>query len=419
MSIQPDIHSEQSKLIFIDSEDAEADFSPGDLAGRSSDFLLDLEESIICPANQEMYVSLYSCSIPYSFYDIRNDVNDKIRFVTNIIATSVQIIWEIDFGSKAMTQAPYYTLMSSHGNYNVTSLSKQVNLIFSELLRAGQVATGHAAATSTIQFVYAEPQGRYVMTFKNFPTGLTIQLWQGGAGYMDSEIGLPEEDTTQRIFAYDATTTNYFLQNPNVVDTSGSTHGIFLRTTLSSNATMASDTGRGTDILSHIPILVNSGEVIHSPPQSNLHKAKIGVKSINHIHIQLKDERNRPLDFNGLHTHIVLLIDFVYDRKKIIPSPFFRRQKEHFQQSINNQEHLLRQQGFKGDLSIKSSPRQVSILNPDLHSEPTNPRVDIDELKKEEEKMEEVEDIPVSSSGGLSADDVSVADVSTLLRDTI
>jgi len=42
-----------------------------------------------------------------------------------------------------------------------------------------------------------------------------------------------------------------------------------------------------------------------------------------------------------------------------------------------------------------------------------------DELKKEEEKMEDVEDIAVSSSGGLSSEDVSSADASTLLRDTI
>ena len=419
MSIQPDIHSEQSKLIYIDSEDAEADFTPNDLSGESADFLLDLEESIICPANQEMFVSMYSCSIPYSFYDIREDVNDKIRFITTIVATATSITWEIDFGDSTMTIAPYYATMASWGNYNVTTLSTQANLIFTQLLRAGQVASGHANANSTIEFVYAESQGRFIITFKDFPTGLTIQLHQQGAGYMDSEIGLPEEDTTQRLFAFDASTGNYFYQTPNVVDTSGSTHGIFLRTNLSSNSTMASDTGRSTDILAHIPILVNSGEIIHSPPQSNLHKSKVGVKTINHIHIQLKDERNRPLNFNGLHTHIVLLIDFVYDRKKIIPSPYFRRQKEHFQESIDHQKTLLKQQGFKGNLSVRSKPRSVGLLNPDIHQEPTNPRTDIDELKKEEEKMEDVEDIAVSSSGGLSSEDVSSADASTLLRDTI
>ena len=232
MSIQPDIHSEQSKLIYIDSEDAEADFSPNDLSGESADFLLDLEESIICPANQEMFVSMYSCSIPYSFFDIREDVNDKIRFITTIVATATSITWEIDFGDITMTISPYYANMASWGNYNVTTLSTQVNLIYTQLLRTGQVASGHANANSTIEFVYAESQGRFIITFKDFPTGLTIQLHQQGAGYMDSEIGLPEDDTTQRLFAFDASTGNYFYQTPNVVDTSGSTHGLFLRTNL-------------------------------------------------------------------------------------------------------------------------------------------------------------------------------------------
>jgi hypothetical protein len=428
MSLNPDPHAEQSKLIFIDSEDGEIAGDGSDLSGLSSNFILDLEESVICPANQEMLVSMYECSLPYSFYDIRNNINDKIRFKTSI-PLGASITWEIDFGSEAMSQSPYYSQMSSIGNYNVTTLSVQANLIYTTLLRTGQVATSHANAGSTIEFVYIPHNGRYMIKFDDFPTGLVIELEQQGLGYMDVEIGLPEEDTTTRLFSEVGGTGVYFLQNPNVVDTSGSTHGLFLRTNLTTNSSMDSETGRGTDILAHIPITSQAGEIIHSPPQANLHKSRVKSKTINHIHIDIRDERNRPLDFNGLHTHIVLLIDFVYDQKKIIPSPYFRRQKEHFQQNIDRQTQELRNQGFKGPLTIKSRPRRVAVNLADIAGEPHNPEVTITEektekehiqqLKDEEKKMEEIENIPVVSSGGLSSADTSAADANRLVSSTI
>ena len=434
MSVSPDLHANQSKLIFIDSEDAEADYSAGDGAGLSADFILDLEEPIICPENQIMLASMYSCSIPYSFYDIRNDVNDKIQFRIGSAIVGYET-FDIDFGA-ILAPAPYYNLMNSHGNYNVTSLSVQVNLIFTQLIRAALIANPAgpmATINSTITLDYIENKQRFVIMFNDFAAGLTVQLQQQGAGYMDSEIGLPEDDAVVRLFAATAAGTTYILPTPNVVDITGSTHGLFLRTNLASDSTIASDTGRGTDILAHIPITGNQGDIIHSSPQSNLHKSRIKVKALNHIHIQIRDERNRPMDFNGLHTHIVLLIDFVYERKKIIPDMSFRRQKEVFQHKIARNMDELAAQGFKGPIDIRAHSRPIRTREPDLIAQSHDPQIEyhkaedpneikekaeeeeVEEEEKEEEKMEEVEETPVEQTG-LSNSEVPV---STLIKDTI
>ena len=432
MALQPDIHANQSMLIYIDSEDSEAEAVIGDLAGPSSDFILDLEEPIICPENQMMLASMYSCSIPYSFYDIRDNVNDKIQMKIFNAGTGLSTTFDIDFGL-ILPDKPYYNDMNSHGNYNVTSLSNQVNLIFTTLIRPGLIAGGFANANSTILLDYAETKQRFTFTLINFPIFLTPQLQQQGEGYMDAEIGLPEDDTTIRVFAYDAPTGNYFLITPNVVDITGSTHGLFLRTNLSSDSTIASDTGRSTDILAHIPITGNQGDIIHSSPQANLHKSRVKVKALNHIHIQIRDERNRPMDFNGLHTHIVILIDFIYDRKKIIPDNSFRRQKEVFQKRIEGRADELASQGFK-DLDFRSHSRRIRIHEPDLVAEPHAPNVEITQgepqeeeqeeeeedrevvdIEEEEKKMEETENIQVEQSGF----DSNETDTNQLIKDTI
>lgn len=416
MALQPDIHANQSILVYIDSEDAEADYQSGDLSGVSADFILDLEEPIICPENQMMLASMYSCSIPYSFYDIRNDVNDKIQFKIFNSGTGLDTTFDIDFGAN-LPNPPYYGIENSHGNYSTTSLSTQVNLIFTELIRPGLIAGGYANANSEIQLFFIPTKGKYMIRLLNFPAGLVPQIQQQGPGYMDSEIGLPQDDTAIRVFAVDGTGT-YFLLCPNVVDITGSTHGLFLRTNLASDSTIASDTGRSTDILAHIPITGNQGDIIHSPPQSNLHKSRVKVKAINHIHIQLRDERNRPMDFNGLQTHIVILIDFIYERKKIIPDNAFRRQKEVFQRRIQGQLDDLSSQGFKGQLQYRSHSRRVPTHEPDLVQQPHAPNVEVREVQEEEEeekKMENTENIEVEQTG----EDSNETPTEDLVKDTI
>ena len=425
MALQPDLHANQSILIYIDSEDAEADYESGDLSGLSADFILDLEEPIICPENQQMLASMYSCSIPYSFYDIRNDVNDKILFQVFQPATGATANILIDFGA-TLPSAPYYGVLTSHGNYDTSSLPKQVNRIFQELILAPLLADPagpFATANSFIDFTYIETKQRYVIVFYNFPAGVAIQLHQQGEGYMDTELGLPINDTNLRVFSGDGTGTNYFLHTPDVVDITGSTHGLFLRTNLSSDSTIASDTGRSTDILAHIPITGNQGDIIHSAPQSNLHKSRVKVKAINHLHIQLRDERNRPMDFNGLHTHIVILIDFVYERKKIIPDNAFRRQKEIFQYRIQNQLDQLASQGYKGPFTYRSTSRRILPHEPDLVVAPHAPNVEISEIEEIKKDLEKDEEEKKNDEGdevednGLRGDDSNITD--KLLKETI
>ena len=73
MALQPDIHANQSILVYIDSEDAEADYQSGDLSGVSADFILDIVPPI--PSNSssgwattiKIFLFLKIFFIPYSF----------------------------------------------------------------------------------------------------------------------------------------------------------------------------------------------------------------------------------------------------------------------------------------------------------------------------------------------------------------
>ena len=72
-----------SKVLYIDSRDATQYLHThirfdGTTDRSSSYFLYNLEEKIEVPENQVIFVSLNSATIPYSFYNIRNNINNKI-----------------------------------------------------------------------------------------------------------------------------------------------------------------------------------------------------------------------------------------------------------------------------------------------------------------------------------------------------
>ena len=75
MSYQLQANAMSSKILYLDSRDADT-YLQSDL---TSYFNYILKENIEVPLNQRALISLNSATIPYSFYNIRNDINNKLK----------------------------------------------------------------------------------------------------------------------------------------------------------------------------------------------------------------------------------------------------------------------------------------------------------------------------------------------------
>ena len=94
MSYTLESGTENSKVIFINSVDKNVS-----LDNDGSSFMYNLDTPVIAPDNQECLVSLYSCVIPYSFYNIRENVNDRIPFrLNNVLAIDITKICDVHGG---------------------------------------------------------------------------------------------------------------------------------------------------------------------------------------------------------------------------------------------------------------------------------------------------------------------------------
>ena len=77
--------TQQSKVLFIDSKDATAQHD------GTTHFTYVFRDTILVKKNEGVLVSLLQASIPYSFYNVREGVNDKIDIiVSDASATSPQ-----------------------------------------------------------------------------------------------------------------------------------------------------------------------------------------------------------------------------------------------------------------------------------------------------------------------------------------
>ena len=122
----------------------------------------------------------------------------------------------------------------------------------------------------------------------------------------------------------------------NLCDINGSIHGVYIRSNLVSKGTLDSQNGTLSNILSRLPINVQSGGIIFG--EQSAHKSVVDLRYINTITIRLTDERNRILDLNGLHFQIAIAIDFIYAKKPVnIPTGGLSENPE---LSFHNQEKL-------------------------------------------------------------------------------
>lgn len=279
MSYALDTSTQNSKVIHINSLDATTILQ----SGFTTYFSFVLEENFVCPSNQSILMSLHSATIPYSFYNIRVDVNDKIP------------VYNSSTAAKTILQIPA-------GNYTASTLSKKLETLLSSVGGIGDIAVSFDR--TTMKFLYQSDvadNNKLRFEFSDTSEGAYI------------ELGFGESETS-------AYMTNTGIYSSNVVDVNGSVHGVYLRTNLSLDGSYDSLTKGLSSILARVPINVNFGGVLFfNPVDGNVHKIEIPTTYIHTITLRLTDERNRLIDLNGLNFVVSLQFDFVNKEKTKVP----------------------------------------------------------------------------------------------------
>tara|TARA_R100000541_G_scaffold11969_5_gene20250 strand:+ start:8968 stop:9918 length:951 start_codon:yes stop_codon:yes gene_type:complete len=257
--------NENSKIVFINSSDKSVAYD-----NTGSVFSYVLETPIITPPNQDCLVSLYSCVIPYSFYNIRENINDRIPY-------------------RLVANDNLFSLKIPKGNYTITTLANAIKVLLDGI--QGGITYTITYSRTTMKFKYIASSSVIYFDFSAFTDTAHI------------EMGFNINETT-----VDTGINN--LESTNVPDINGNTHQIQIRTNLCSKGCLDSISKSYSTILGSIPINVNFGGVIFSEPNS-LHKIKITSKNIQSITIRITDDRGRPLNLNGLNFTCAIMIDFI------------------------------------------------------------------------------------------------------------
>ena len=321
-----DTNTQNSKVVHINSLDATTVLQ----TDSTSYFSFVLEENFKCPTNQSMLISLHSATIPYSFYNIREDVNNVIPFKVQVgsVWSSVQI-----------QKIP-------KGNYSANSLAKQIE---SALTASNTGLNGDIKVTydrSTMKYLYmCNPADHNRFTF-----------------YFDDQLNTAHIELGFSKNALPSPIDNVGLTSENVCDVNGNIHGIYVRTNLSLDGSYDSLTKGLSTILARIPIDVNFGGVLFWQPQNgSAHKIQIQQPYVHTITIRLTDERNRLIDLNGLNFQVSIQFDFVYNKESTpIPIPLRYQKPREIEETKKDQKRQRDARIERKKRKIKSKLKRLN-----------------------------------------------------------
>jgi hypothetical protein len=295
-------NSKSSIILYLDSRDATSYLATKletDVDGNSREVNLNsyfqyvLTENIEVPLNQRALVSLQSATIPYSFYNIRTGVNDKL-------------IYEIK-DTVAGTTTGENTLTLLNGNYTAYSLADEIKTTINTSPTVGLI-------TYDFGMDYDSDKNKYLYSITNKTNGNKLEVnFKFADNITSCNVEMGFEPLDHKFFSDTAESLRF---SQNVIDINGSIHGVYIRSNLVSKGTLDSQNGTLSNILARLPINVQSGGIIFG--DHNHHKSIVDLKYINTITIRLTDERNRILDLNGLHFQVAIQIDFLYGKKPIL-----------------------------------------------------------------------------------------------------
>jgi hypothetical protein len=267
-------------IIHLDSRFA-TQYLETDSNGRAktTNFIYVMKEPIIVPDHMNLLVSLHTATIPYSFYNVRVGVNDKIYY--NMGGTD-------------------YVLTLTSGNYSATGLASTLKTNIDS--NGGTATISYSRETLKYTFNIAGV-ANFDFTFEGETDGANDLL-----GLYEINKNIPIGVNTS---------------SDKAIDLNDSIHGLYIRQNIATKGTLDNEDGTFSNILARLPITTNAGGIIFFTPASHDHETMVSVPVIQTIGIKLTDDRNRAVDLNGLHWQMSLKIAYIH--KEVLREPPPRR----------------------------------------------------------------------------------------------
>ena len=298
-----------SKLVHCSSR--HVSFEPGAL--RTA-FTVKLDQAIEPLPGNQMLVSLRSAQIPNTIYTVDSRNNHLI----------------IKFGASIYT----YTLNS--GNYNVNTLTEHLQTLLGASTADQNSANAIAWTNQTVgSLTYTNGVHYDEITNKmHFAHPSQFVLDFSGSSTCRKVLGFTQTEHTSSGSPYEA-------KSDSIVDISGGSHLLQLKTKIMQGALLSNRNGGETDMIAAIPVNVPRNAMILYPPPGAPEPFKtVMTAPFVQGHFALADDDGvENIDLQGLDFNFTLQFDFVKDLKNgEDPNAVDPREKEAMQLSTLPQE---------------------------------------------------------------------------------
>lgn len=255
-----------SKLIYINTLNLP---STSFLNGSKSNLQIQLNESIkVHNSNQKILLSLYTASIPNSFYNISNTQNR--------------------FNFKEASGGDWKNIIIPAGNYNARNLGTII----------GSLMTAESQNSFTYTLQYSSIYNKFDFVCSN--TSTTIFLDFNVTNSIYKACGFDKE-------SYNFTSS---ITSSNIVQIYDE-YSIFLHSSLSNNNSL-NVFGKISDVLEKIPIR-GANTITYFESGLLQQKQLLSVESIDNFYLSLRNSEGNLIDFNNADYELVLRVEFVSD----------------------------------------------------------------------------------------------------------
>jgi len=327
-----------SRVLFINSGDATTTFN-----NNTSNFMFSLEEAVIVPNHHSIMLSLIGAEIPYSFYNFIQGRNTRLDYYHSQSGTPA--FYNANGNMAAGGTGAFYTLTLPPGNWNAVELANYLtNEINTSIGIVGCISIVYDSIALKFKFVCNIVNNRVTLATQygvesgvsgddmneelgfdlTTPTGdCYFDRTPGGnynAGNTDPDFAaLPGVGLDTATIAPTPKLTFIFADD--AADMTNSIRTLFLRSNLTTNSILDSFVGGGfSNIMCRIPINVSPGQVINvRAADGDVHKLLLKVKEFTSIHLRLTNQRNQPINLNGLNFDVALKLDFIENQRLAMP----------------------------------------------------------------------------------------------------
>ena len=353
-----DTSTPASKVIHLDSAHAHVNYQKDEDGNiLTTNFLYHMNEAILCPEHLSMICSLHTATIPYSFYNVRHGINNSLvlEYTSGASAavlykivipsgsytalTLLNTFLKILAGASDFLRAPWNS-GGSTDLYRIYKWNTQWESFVTAGITENPFTTSVGQTPTVVKASLDKARLRYHF-HQGTDSGNTLKFkWGHDDSIAGDLFGFRKNAGDVTILVSEDGST--YAQSDKVVDMSDEIHGLYVRTSLTTDGTLNSESGTFSNILGRIAIDVNYGGVIFHTPNNSSHKLQITMPVVKMVGVKLTDDQNRLIDRNGLDWQISIQIDFVprlqslhgltrLERRTKIEDPQKRRKKSAIQ----------------------------------------------------------------------------------------